>query len=141
VASFQGLGQIAGGDVQSYGLGVSGDGQVAVGYALDSTNVEHAFRWTQASGMQTIADTLGGQSDEAWNASSDGSIISGIADDNSGAGHQAFRWQAATEMQGISIYDADDMSSDGSVAVGGGVWRQSGGVQPPLGTLGGCCTA
>src|SRR5713226_5991924 len=140
-ASFQGLGQIPGGDVQSFGLGVSGDGNVAVGYALDSANVEHAFRWTQATGMQTIADTLGGQSDEAWSASTDGSIISGIAYDNSAAGHQAFRWTAAGGMQGLGIYDADDMSSDGSVVVGGGVWKQSGGIQPPLGTLGGCCTS
>jgi probable HAF family extracellular repeat protein len=140
-ATFQGLGQMPGGDVQSFGLGVSGDGNVVVGYALDSANVEHAFRWTQAAGMQTISNALGGVSDEAHAASSDGSIVAGIADDNSGAGHQAFRWTASGGMQGISIYDADDMSSDGSVVVGSSVWRQSGGVQPIAGTLGGCCTS
>jgi len=140
-ASFQGLGQIPGGDVQSFGLGVSGDGNVAVGYALDSVNVEYAFRWTQATGMQTIANTLGGVSDEAHAASSVGSIVAGIADDNSGAGHQAFRWTAAGGMQGLGIYDADDMSSDGSVVVGSAVWTQSGGIQPPPPTLGGCCSS
>jgi hypothetical protein len=56
-ASFQGLGQIPGGDVQSFGLGISGDGKVAVGYSLDSANVEHAWRWTSATGMQTITNT------------------------------------------------------------------------------------
>jgi len=91
--------------------------------------------------MQVIANTLGQVSDEAWSASADGSIISGIAYDNSGAGHQAFRWTAAGGMQGLGIYDADDMSSDGSVVVGGGVWTQSGGIQPAMGTLGGCCTS
>ena len=125
----------------SYGLGVSGDGRVVVGYAIDSANHEHAFVWTQPNLVQLIQNTLGQPDDEAWSASADGSIISGIAYDNSGAGHQAFRWTAASGMQGLGLYDADDMSSDGSVVVGGGVWTQSGGIQPPLGTLGGCCTS
>src|SRR5438128_12575477 len=76
-ASFQGLGVPAGG--QAFGLGVSGDGKVAVGYMLDSANVEHAFRWTAATGTQFLTNTLGGQSDEAHAASSDGSIVAGIA--------------------------------------------------------------
>ena len=137
--SFQGLGAVSGG--QSFGLGVSGDGNVAVGYTVDSANVEHAFRWTAASGTQFLTNTLGGQSAEAHAASSDGSIVTGQAEDNSGLGHQAFRWTAAAGMQGLQIYDADDMSSDGSVVVGSSVWRQSGGVQPIQGTLGGCCTS
>jgi probable HAF family extracellular repeat protein len=140
-ASFQGLGQIPGGDVQSFGLGVSGDGKVAVGYSLDSLNVEHAWRWTQPTGMQTITNTLGDPSAEGHAASSDGSIVAGLAYDNSGAGHQAFRWTAAGGMQGLGIYDADDMSSDGSVVVGSAVWTQSGGIQPPPPPLGGCCAS
>jgi probable HAF family extracellular repeat protein len=89
--------------------------------------------------MQTITNTLGDASDEGHTASADGSIVSGLAYDNSGAGHQAFRWTAAGGMQGLGIYDADDMSSDGPVV--SAVWTQSGGIQAPPPTLGGCCAS
>jgi probable HAF family extracellular repeat protein len=35
-------------------LGVSADGNVIVGYAYDSNNLEYAFRWTPTTGFQPL---------------------------------------------------------------------------------------
>ena len=37
----------------------------------------------------------------------------------------------------LPVADGLDESSDGSVVVGGGVWTQAGGLQPPIRSLGG----
>lgn len=137
--SFQGLGQLAGG-IQSYALGVSGNGTVVVGYAVDAASVDHAFRWTAATGMQDLGN-LGVPGAEAYAANLDGSVVVGTSHDGSpGLGYHAFRWTASGGMQALPIANGWDVSADGAVVVGGAVWTQSGGIQPPLGTLGGCCT-
>jgi probable HAF family extracellular repeat protein len=54
--SMQDLGTLGGNS--SYASGVSADGSVVVGDATTAANVQHAFRWTQAGGMQIVEDWL-----------------------------------------------------------------------------------
>jgi probable HAF family extracellular repeat protein len=140
-ASFQGLGQLPGG-IQSYAEGVSGDGRVVVGFALDAAGIDHAVRWTAASGLQDLGN-LGAQGAEAYAASSDGSVIVGTSHDNSpGFGYHGFRWTAAGGMQALPTLDGLDVAADGAVVTGGGWWTQSGGLQPPIPAPGGgCCSS
>jgi probable HAF family extracellular repeat protein len=140
-AGFQGLGQLGGG-IQSYAEGVSGDGKVVVGFAVDSAGVDHAFRWTAATGMQDLGN-LGALGAEAYAANSDGSVIVGTShDSSSGFGYHGFRWTAAGGMQSLPILDGLDVSADGSVVTGGGWWTQSGGLQQPIPAPGGgCCSS
>jgi probable HAF family extracellular repeat protein len=120
-------------------MGVSGDGKVVVGFALDSSGIEHAFRWTAATGMQ---DLLGIQGAKAYAANTDGSVIVGTAFDNSpGLGYHAFRWTPTGGTQMLPIADGLDVSADGSVVTGGGWWTQSGGIQQPIPAPGGGCCA
>lgn len=127
-ASFQGLGQLPGG-LQSYAHGVSGDGRVVVGRALDSAGVERAFRWTAATGMQDLGD-LGGGGAVAYDANADGSVVVGRSYDGSpGLGYTGFRWTPATGMEALPIAEASDVSADGDAAVGFALlWTASGGV-------------
>lgn len=134
-ATFQPLGLLPG-TIQSFGEGVSSDGNVVVGFATSANGVDHAFRWTAATGLQELSG-VGVLAAEAYAANSDGSVIVGTAWDGSGFGHHAFRWTPTGGMQLLQLADGLDESSDGSVVVGGGVWTQSGGLQPPIGSLGG----
>lgn len=56
----QTLGVIRGGEPWSIAYGVSTDGQVVVGHAMDGAadNINRASRWTRASGLQTVEDWL-----------------------------------------------------------------------------------
>src|ERR1700690_176050 len=48
------------GSVSSTAFGISGDGSVIVGVSVDTANHDHAFRWTQATGMVDLGTLLGG---------------------------------------------------------------------------------
>jgi probable HAF family extracellular repeat protein len=58
-APFVGLGDLPGGDLSSFALGVSADGSVVVG-AGNSAAGNEAFRWTAATGMAGLGDLPGG---------------------------------------------------------------------------------
>ena len=60
-ASFTNLGDLHGGDFRSRGLGISGDGDVAVGLSESAlaTPFQEAFRWTQGGGMIGLGDLAG----------------------------------------------------------------------------------
>lgn len=121
------------GGSRSWAAGISGDGQVVVGESQRAGNnplANHAFRWTNASGMVDLG-TLGGSSSEANAASFDGSVVVGGADDAQDV-YQAFRWTQASGMQsveswlrangadiqeGLTDY-ATAVSADGNVLVG-----------------------
>ncbi len=105
-------------NVQSLGVGggasgVSADGSVIIGNA----NAIGAFRWTQATGVVALGNSL----TSATAISADGSVIVGQV------GYEAFRWSAATGMvmlgglpgvPGPNYSRVSHVSSDGSVIVG-----------------------
>jgi probable HAF family extracellular repeat protein len=109
--------------------GVSADGSVVVGWALNAAGQYRAFRWTAAGGMQDLG-TLGGDSSWAWGVSADGSVVVGKAW-NAARDRRAFRWTAARGMQDLGTPSGDwgeafGVSADGSVVVGwanGGAFR------------------
>ncbi len=116
--SFQGLGDLPGGDYGSYAASVSADGTVVVGSSKSASDGK-AFRWTAATGMVAL-DTLPYYTG-ASGASADGSVIVGSTS------RDAFRWTAATGI--VIIGDlpgsypkgrAYDVSADGSIMVGCG---------------------
>jgi probable HAF family extracellular repeat protein len=101
----------------SWAWGVSADGSVVVGMAVNAAGKGRAFRWTAARGMQDLGTLPGG--DESWAdaVSADGSVVVGIS------GGRAFRWTAARGMQDLGTLGGDwswahGVSADGSVVVG-----------------------
>lgn len=127
---------------------MSADCDVVIGFYHLPNSVRHAFRWTEATGMQDISMPWG----ETWATaiSSDGGTIVGY-------GHnylkleRAFRWTEASGRQdlgtlGGSTANALAVSADGSVIVGHAAnfdgqprafrWTSATGMQD-LGTLGG----
>jgi probable HAF family extracellular repeat protein len=90
--SFQGLGDLAGGPLDSSADAVSADGNVVVGFGSTATGSQ-AFRWTSAGGMVGLG-TLGGFGESgAMGVSADGSVVVGYSDSVNGT--QAFRWTGA----------------------------------------------
>jgi probable HAF family extracellular repeat protein len=110
---------------EGYGLGVSGDGLVAVGHMYTGGVAnDEAFRWTAAGGMVRLGylPNHTGRS-YASAASYDGSIVVGSS--GSGSGREAFRWTDAGGMESLGDLpggDLDsaafDVSGDGSIVVG-----------------------
>ena len=78
---------------QSRALGVSANGSIVVGWALDNNGKRRAFRWTQQDGMRSLGTTIvfGGDAfsrfdqSEAFGISPDGNVIVGIAYDDRNA--------------------------------------------------------
>src|SRR5215813_9710210 len=102
----------------SYGHGVSGDGQVAVGMTDPITD---GFRWSSAA-MFSLG-TLGGSYSDTYAANFDGTVL--VGDSTYGSGNNAYRWTQAEGMVwlgtlpgGISS-SAKAISNDGRVIVGG----------------------
>jgi probable HAF family extracellular repeat protein len=118
-----GLGDLAGGAVNSYARDVSADGSVIVG--VSSAARYEAFRWTSAGGMASLGDFPGGSFSQAAGVSADGTVVAGAGDIASGS--EAFRWTSAGGMIGLGDLPGDGLNSqamgisaDGSVVVGYG---------------------
>lgn len=115
--TFQSLGTL-GSYPYSQATGANNDGSVVVGTASSAFDL-HAFRWTQAGGMQA----LGPANSEANAISRDGSTIVGETAVTSGA-PQAFRWtqagglQALPPLPGTYYSYARGVSADGRDVVG-----------------------
>lgn len=123
--SFTGLGDLPGGGIESYGLGISADGSVVAGYS-DGSNGYEAFRWTAAVGLVGLGDLPGGSFySRAFGVSGDGSTVVGRGwSDNSQ--YEAFRWTGAG-MSGLGdleggafVSEAYAASLNGPVVVGYG---------------------
>ena len=133
------------GGYKSEAYGISDDGMVVTGYAMDPSGNPFAFRWTAANGMISLG-TLGGTSSTAAGISSDGNTIVGLADESTDI-YRAFKWTEADGMQdlGAGNYSkASAVSSDGSVIIVNISpvayrWTLSGGLED-LGNLGGSST-
>jgi probable HAF family extracellular repeat protein len=113
------LGTLGGGG--SWAHGVSADGSVVVGWAVNAAGRLRAFRWTAARGMQDLG-TLGGDGSAAWGVSADGSVVVGAAKNAAGQ-DRAFRWTEARGMEDLGTLGGDrswafGVSADGSVVVG-----------------------
>ncbi len=127
---------------------ISADGAVVAGTATGwVTPLQHAFRWTAASGAQPLGVLFSGPGNysRAVDISANGLVVVGESGEHSAVSH-AFRWTAATGMVDIASSTAtptiaNGVSADGSVVVGGSGfrafrWTQATGQQS-LGTLGG----
>ena len=124
-----GLGDFKGGDFFSRAFGCSADGSVVVGQG-HVKNGGMAFRWTAAKGMVQLGVLPKRKFSAAWASSADGSVVVGQSwtqgNQNSSNYEQAFRWTAETGMVGLGelpggifYSEADGISPDGSIIVGG----------------------
>ena len=133
-----GLGSLRDPHESSVSLGISGNGQVAVGWSYSTVPGLEAFRWTQNEGMVGLGDLPGGHTRSyAHAASYDGSVI--VGQGHEAAGFRAFIWSQESGMTPIgdpglgSI--ATDVSADGKVVVGTAdqfgafVWTQTMGMR------------
>lgn len=101
-ASFQGLGDLPGGEFSSSAYDVSADGSTVVGNS-DSANGEEAFRWTQKTSIQGLG--FFGNYDSG--VSADGSVVVGGTS----------RWTEATGVEPLGFLTSG-VSADGSIVVG-----------------------
>jgi probable HAF family extracellular repeat protein len=151
------LGTLPGGRY-SEARGVSANGTVVVGFAVNAAGRERAFRWTASGGMQDLGTLPGYDRSFANAVSADGSVVVGeavyVVYDEYYYFYfsSAFRWTAAGGMQRLGTLPgggrsaASGVSADGTVVVGTAEnaeeqwrafrWTASGGMQD-LGTLGG----
>jgi probable HAF family extracellular repeat protein len=132
--SFQGLGDLPGGDSESYASAISLDGTTVVGQGLSANGYE-AFRWTAAGGIQGLGDLSGGTFySAAYAVSANGAVV--VGEGQSTDGQEAFRWTASSgAMTGLGDLPGDIFASyatavnaNGSV-VAGGAWPANGATQ------------
>jgi len=142
--SFIKLGELPGGDTQSFASGVSDDGLVVVGSSRITTGSSfRAFRWTFEEGMQDLGTLLPSDTRSfASGVSADGRVIVGSSGSNA---RDAFRWTHATGLVPLPNIPGGDQNPlgttnealaatpDGSVVVGrsgamGALWPEAGGV-------------
>lgn len=122
--TFQGLGDLPGGNFYSVANGISADGSTVVGWTSVGESSGEAFRWTAETGMIGLGDLPGGYlSSSANSVNADGSVIVGRA--SSDLGDEAFRWTFQTGMESLNVPPLghfvdkpEAVSSDGSVVVG-----------------------
>jgi len=105
--------------------GISDDGSVVSGTALNALGEEEAARWTDAAGWETLgylpnALTCPSRS-SAYRLSGDGSTVVGLSWD--GCNARAIKWTEATGMVEMAYLAngnarASSISNDGAVAVG-----------------------
>jgi len=145
------LGTLPGGGY-SEASGVSANGTVVVGFAVNAAGYSHAFRWTASGGMQDLGTLPGYDMSYADGVSADGSVVVGTAVYEYYYFYysRAFRWTASGGMQDLGTLpgggssEAYGVSADGAVVVGWAEnaaeqwrafrWTVDGGMQD-LGTL------
>jgi len=95
--------------VASYSVarGVNDSGEI-VGDYITSAGLDHAFLWTQASGLQDLG-TLGGSSSIATAINQSGQVV-GYSTTSTNFTH-AFLWTSTTGMQDLGSFLGDNRSS------------------------------
>jgi probable HAF family extracellular repeat protein len=148
-AVFIPLGDLEGGQVESYAFAVPGDSKAMVVVGVSSSKFgQEAFYWTPASGMVGLGDLPGGQFQSAALGVS-GSVVVGSA--TSDLGSEAVRFSLVGPLGLGDLEGGDfgsgawDVSGDGSVIVGAGIsgdsspnqeaYRLEGEVMTALGDL------
>ena len=119
--SFEGIGDLAGGSVQSYAFGVSADGSTVVGRSAVAGGYE-AVRWRNGA-LVGLGDLAGGPFEStAFACNSDGSVIVGTARD--GTTQRGVRWDGTTmtqlpQLAGLTGYsECRGISANGQVLCG-----------------------
>jgi len=127
-----GLGDLAGGEFQSFASSVSADGSTVVGFGT-SANGSEAFLWSSSGGMVGLGDLAGGRFESAAKGvSADGSTVVGYG--FSASGQEAFLWDTTNGMReldqlltgigldvtGWKLTEAKGISADGRTLVGYG---------------------
>lgn len=118
--SFQGLGDLPGGDFHSEANAVSGDGKVIVGASYSEFGFE-AFQWVNGT-MTGLGDLPGGEFlSAAEDVSMNGDIIVGSS--VTASDFRGFRWknnlmEILDPLPGDARSFAFGISADGSVVVG-----------------------
>lgn len=125
----------------SRATGVSHDGAVVVGYSqVDAGVTEHAFRWTEGSGMVDLGAPAGASHDSrAFAVNGDGSVVVGeamFADAAAFTGFRrgAFRWTAGGGFQNLGAIEPGFFSRANAVTADGQTIVGEGGVQVTVGT-------
>jgi probable HAF family extracellular repeat protein len=119
---------------------VSSDGSVVVGIDHATSGNNRAFRWTAATGMQTLGVLSGGSASSANAVNADGSVVAGFSYTSGFNQGRATRWTAAGGLQNLGVVsgatasNAFGVSADGSVVVGisgdfGFRWTAGAGMQ------------
>jgi probable HAF family extracellular repeat protein len=105
----------------SAAYGVSRDGQVVVGSAVDGCALSHAFRWQASTGMADLGSAVAGQASLAAAVSGDGKVVVGYQEASTGY-RQGARWLNGREelIPGADGYvgQARGTNVDGSIAIG-----------------------
>ena len=127
--SFQVLGDLPGGVVESKATGVSGDGSTVVGVGRTSSR-HSAFRWTQAGGLQDLGGLTDGTNtfdSRATAVSFDGSIAVGTSELSGNGPTTGVGWNlgggpagpvALPYPAGANALDVLAVTSDGQTVVG-----------------------
>jgi probable HAF family extracellular repeat protein len=120
-----GLGDLAGGEFDSWAYDISRDGAAIAGYGRfgPGGNDIQATRWTAAAGMVGLGGLNASGVSLATAISGDGNVVVGGAISN--AGTQAFRWDAVNGMTGLGFFPGGNAYSyargtnhDGTIIVG-----------------------
>lgn len=127
-----GMGDLPGGSFDSWATGVSADGSVIVGLALNPGPT--SFRWTEDTGMVDLGRPPGGNGSHAWGVSADGSVVVGDAgvsgdlvpaiwDESHGMRNLVevlVELGLGPSMEGWDLEQATAISADGLTVVGWG---------------------
>jgi probable HAF family extracellular repeat protein len=122
-ATFVGLGDLPGGNNQSFAYAISRNGMWIVGQSAAAVGTT-AYRWSLQNGMLSLGQLPGGSWSQASGINWNGSVIVGTGN---GGGSHAYRWTAGTGMValpdlagGFVSSGAYGVSGDGNVVFGYG---------------------
>jgi cysteine-rich repeat protein/probable HAF family extracellular repeat protein len=147
----EGLGDLDGGNFDSWAGDISDDGTVIVGGGISASGWE-AFRWTPGGGMEGLGGLDGGRFEsEAYAVSADGSVI--VGECQSASGDEVCIWDATgrileldqvlvnnfgLDLTGWTLERATGISDDGLTIVGTGT-NPSGYTEAWIAVLGPPC--
>jgi len=137
--SFEGLGDLPGGNFKSVAYGVSADGSVVVGASVIDSSAPsgdrwEAFRWENGV-MTGLGDLPGGVFEsEGFAVSADGSVVVGASVIAYPDLWEGFRWENGL-MSALGLPPAIGVSADGSVVVGISGFRWENGAMTTVGDL------